>query len=215
MQILPSQKLFGLPALKLRAFVDNHEQFSYKLFAKTFDLKARDAKTILASMAQENYFVAPKLPMGKWELAINGRRLRVAKAVNKISRLQAEVLLADFFERVRHINQNPDFLIEVDEVWLVGSMLENVEFVSDVDLAVTCRYKEYLGSYAKNLKRVYKKAEKEGQDTDFWTMENRLTYGKVRRFLKQRKRHLSLGDSSLLELPELNGKQLLYKALPA
>lgn len=222
MQILPTQKLFGLPALALRDFflayrTGNAWGFTYREFADHFGLKAAQAKAPLHPMAGEAYLEPPKVAKGVWTFGLHGNRLSLAKAVNKIPRAQADALLSLVLDRVLEVSRHPRFALEVSRLWVFGSYARGAEEVSDLDLVVELRWKTHEGDRVALLKRALKWFKEDGYAAYHWTAFDCATNARVHRFLKQRSLYISVmreppeGDTSplLLLYESLNGRQLL------
>lgn len=218
MQILPSQTLFGLRAIALRDFFIAHRKggawgFTYRQFADHFGFKAAQAKSLLRALADADYLEAPQTAKGLWTFGLNGNRLSLAKAVNKIPRAQAESLLSLVLDRVLEVSRHPRYSHEVSRLWVFGSYARGAESVSDLDLVVELRWKTHEGSRLTLLKRALKWFQRDGHAANHWTAFARATDERVHRFLKQRSRYISI----MSDVPEDDNSPaiLLYESVNA
>jgi len=78
-------------------------------------------------------------------LTDKGKAIAAGKARKRVSCAEAQAILDDFLNRVDAVNRDRDHIVNVQQVWLYGSMLkEGVTAVADIDLAVlSSRRDEY------------------------------------------------------------------------
>jgi predicted nucleotidyltransferase len=127
---------------------------------------------------------------GKWYIvSALGRQLCNAKFVRRISRPEAETLVAGLLERVKLVNERDELTHRVTEVRVFGSYLSDKADLGDVDLAV-----QYTPRRLTHIEEAKQRAAQSGK-----SMSNFLqiiTYGtqEIRQILKNRSPYLSLHE---------------------
>ncbi len=60
----------------------------------------------------------------------------IGSASSRMPKAKAEKCLSDLLDRIEAMNASPDTTRLIDEIWVFGSMLRDVETVGDIDIAV-------------------------------------------------------------------------------
>ena len=140
MQIAENQTIAGYPALEVRNFVRKHQftpiteeaaEITLRLdhgAAADFLHKLVDIGLIEKHSEQEGTLL--------YVLTLDGEALAQVSAAKPIHRKTAERVLEQFLERVHKVNATPEYLYRVEDVILFGSMLNDVERLGDVDVAI-------------------------------------------------------------------------------
>ena len=116
-----------------------------------------------------------------------GRQLANAKFVRRITRPEAETLVAGLLNRVKLVNERDELTHQVTEVRVFGSYLSDEADLGDVDLAV-----QLTPRRATHVEEAKLGAARSGK-----TMSNQIiTYGRheVRQILKNRSPYLSIHE---------------------
>jgi predicted nucleotidyltransferase len=144
---------------------------------------------------------------GNWYVvSALGRQLSNAKFVRRITRPEADTLVAGLLDRVKLVNERDELTHRVTEVRVFGSYLGDKADLGDVDLAV-----QFTPRRATRVEEAKLRAAQSGK-----TMGNYLqmiTYGRheVRQILKNRSPYLSIheyGEPEELGVPF----QVLFRA---
>jgi len=145
MRISADQSIAGYPVFGVREFVRKYR------FTNLFT-KAAEAALALSSEAAAD-FLSELVDLGFIEksgeqngnqlfrLTSNGQALANASAARPIHRKTAERVLAQFLERVHRVNATSEYLYQVKDVILFGSMLSEAERLGDVDVAIKLKPK--------------------------------------------------------------------------
>ncbi|MER8748097.1 hypothetical protein NKH57_02285 [Mesorhizobium sp. M1050] len=89
------------------------------------------------------------------KLTDSGEAIARAKAKRRTPYSQAQTQLDEFLDRVNALNQDPDAVNFVEEVWLFGSLLREQDSVGDIDLALKkARRPRYAGDYDGMLRHI-------------------------------------------------------------
>ncbi len=145
MQITASQVIAGYPAIKARDFLRKHllTGLSAERIQSSLSVSPQDARGFLSKLLDTGLIKESRMHDGHsfFDLTDYGVRLAYASASKPIYRETADRLLSDFMERVHTVNATAEYLFWVSEAILFGSMLSDVEQLSDVDVAVTLESK--------------------------------------------------------------------------
>jgi predicted nucleotidyltransferase len=118
----------------------------------------------------------------KKEVVISEKGETVArgKVTRRTPRVRAQTVLDDFLRRVDQLNNDPDAVRYVEQVWIFGSLMRGEETVGDIDQALeTKRRPQYLADYA-GMKRHLKELLSRGDDVPaarglLWSAETWVT----------------------------------------
>jgi predicted nucleotidyltransferase len=127
---------------------------------------------------------------GKWYVvSALGRQLCNAKFVRRITRPEAEKLVAGLLERIKLVNERDELTHRITEVRVFGSYLSNKADLGDIDLAV-----QFTPRRPTHVEEAKLRAAQSGK-----TMGNFLqiiTYGRheIRLILKNRSPYLSFHE---------------------
>ena len=199
MKLDTSQLIGGYPILRIRDLFKWRSELCRENLEDKLKISVPKAAKLLKELVQLGYLeLQPSnFPeeQGRWyELTPAGRSLALVRAVPPMKREKAEKLLAEFLERVREVNTNPDFLHKVDKVVVFGSFLRpEAAELNDLDVAVTLTRKlENWDEYEKAREAQVTQAHKAGRH--FSTFVEELYYPelKTKTFLRNRSRYLSL-----------------------
>lgn len=137
-----------------------------------------------------------------YRTTLKGNQVALATFARPLTRAFATKKLAEFLDRVRHVNKDSYFLFRVTRVVLFGSMLGNGGTVSDVDVAVALAPKEPDRDrrFAAERERV-REARRQGRHFSNLVDELSWPQREVHLFLKSRSRAISLHpiDDPILE----------------
>jgi predicted nucleotidyltransferase len=129
---------------------------------------------------------------GKWYVVSDlGRQLCNAKFIRRITRPEAETLLAGLLERIKLVNERDELTHRITEVRVFGSYLSDKADLGDIDLAV-----QFTPRRPTHVEEAKLRAAQSGK-----TMGNFLqiiTYGRheIRQILKNRSPYLSFHEHS-------------------
>jgi hypothetical protein len=138
MRITSDQSIAGYPALQVRQFVRKCRFINFPTEAaeNTLMLSADAAANFLSKLADLGLIEKSHERERKqlFQLTRKGQALANASAAKPIYRKTAEYVLAQFMERVHKVNATPEYLFQVNNVVLFGSMLSDGERLGDVDI---------------------------------------------------------------------------------
>jgi hypothetical protein len=188
----------GVPALVLRRLLRRtmHDFWTRKIVARELKISLERASRLMSAL-RDHAYVEPMTtePRGTWRNTTLGNSFANATAARPVKRRVAERRLAEFLDRVRHVNAKPAFLYRVTEVVVFGSYLSINSKIGDVDLAIHIEPKpEYRNGWAERV--LVHAADAEAQGRRFSRFADRLGWAEqeTRIFLKAGSRSLSLHD---------------------
>lgn len=140
MNITRGSKLCGVEVVQLRDAL-RHANATYvtpRRLAWLLGIDDASARGVCIEMVAGGFLQPAHADeeLGAFTLTVRGGALRNASARKPVRRATAERHLALLLERVEEVSANDELLYEVHEVLLFGSMLTDLEIVSDVDVAV-------------------------------------------------------------------------------
>jgi len=188
-------KVCGVPALVLRSLLRRtmHDFWTRKVVARELKMSPERASRLISALRERVYVEpVPTEPRGTWRNTTLGNSFANATAARPVKRKVAEQRLAEFMERVRHVNAKPAFLYRVTEVVVFGSYLSRKLKMGDVDLAIHLEPKpEYRDGWAERA--LAHAAEAEARGRRFSRFADRLSWAEqeTRMFLKAGSRSLS------------------------
>jgi predicted nucleotidyltransferase len=204
MQVGREETIAGVRLVKVRDFLRWTGDCSVQLVAikERFGCDEATAEQIEKALIEAGYLEEDpneKEPGKGYVVSALGRQLRNAKFVRRISRREADALVAGLLERVKLVNERDELTHSVTEVRVFGSYLSDKADLGDVDLAV-----EFTPRRATHIEEAKLRAAQSGK-----TMGNYLqiiTYGRheVRQILKSRSPYLSIhefGEPEKLGVP--------------
>jgi hypothetical protein len=142
--------------------------------------------------------------VGQFSVTATGRRLAASRAVPRISRSKAEMLLGQFLDRVQSVNSNDEFAFCVDEVRIFGSYLDpDADHLGDIDLAAHIVLRRVAGRDASLYRRERERFLNRRTANAAWD--------EVATVLKARSPYISLTCISTIELLSAQSR-LVFKA---
>ncbi len=145
-----NEKIYGFSLLRIRdAFKHAYFSVGPTDLARYFPLGPEEADEFLEELEDRGY-LALKQEGGKREYQVTPllRRLACAKAIPRIPRAKAELILQGLIERVKAMNADPEWTYSVREVWVFGSYLNPAaDTLGDLDVCVISRPRDTFGSF--------------------------------------------------------------------
>ncbi|MBB4391661.1 hypothetical protein [Bradyrhizobium sp. ERR14] len=198
MQVRRDEEIAGVRLMKVRDLLRWADDGPIQLSAISDRLHCDRAKAELVQNAllEAGYIeIDPNASGQNCYIASDlGRQLCNAKFVRRITRSEADELVADFLERVRLVNGRDELTHRVREVRVFGSYIEDAADLGDVDLAVDFRPRR-----STHVEEAQARAKQSGK-----TIGNFLqliTFGQreVRQILKNRSPYLSIHEFGEVE----------------
>lgn len=211
MRVASTERICGVEAAELRRFFRRarHRGFGEGQLAEGLDLGPEAARRLAGDLVAEGWITrVDRTSEPGFEVSDKACRLALASFARPLLRTTADRKLRELLARVEIVNREACFLYRVDRVLLFGSMLTEVERVSDIDLVVHT-------------------SPKLGIAFPWWTGERRIhgTLGPVRsfgnivealswpqavvlRFLKSRSRAFSFHDPNDAVLERVQARQI-------
>jgi predicted nucleotidyltransferase len=197
MRIDPKSTIGGCPALIVRKMLRHlrvWDQWGVETLESIAALAPGTGRDLVKALQVEG--LIESCARGAWSVTQAGCAFSVATAAKLVTRVTAERALAQFLERVEHVNRDPYFLGKVVRVVLFGSMLKpEVMRLSDVDLAVELATKgsDSEQAHEQNHRRAEELATKGKQFRNVIEVEL-CWYFETRHFLKGGSRVIALAD---------------------
>jgi predicted nucleotidyltransferase len=211
MQVGREDTIAGVRLMKVRNFLRWTGDCSVQLDAikERFDCDNAKAEQIEKALIDAGYIEDDpnETEPGNWYVvSALGKQLCNAKFVRRITRPEAEKLVAGLLERVKLVNERDELTHRVTEVRVFGSYLGDRADLGDVDLAV-----QFTPRRPTHVEEAKRRAAQSGK-----TMSNFLqiiTYGRheIGQILKNRSPYLSIheyGEPEELGVPY----QVLFSA---
>lgn len=140
MRITADQSIAGYSAIAVRNFLWDHECFRMTVedAQASLSLNSQDAAEFLSKLVDLGLIEESEKRNGYtfFDLTNCGMRLAHASAAKPIHRKTANRLLNEFVERLHTVNATSEYLFQVNEAVLFGSMLSDVDRLGDVDVAI-------------------------------------------------------------------------------
>ena len=134
----------GIPALAVRnalRLARNHDAFTHKFLAEECGISERKARELVRELLQTNFLERVVRPRwnrnsrSRWyKTTAEGFRLSNASGLNRMSRLKAEQMLANFLKRVEEVNACPEYIYSVSTVMVSGSYARGESTLGDLDI---------------------------------------------------------------------------------
>jgi len=204
MQISGRATLGGIPILEVRKVFRDHlawhaDSLYLNRVKDTLNMNDRQVKKFLRALIEQGLITEARMTSRQafheqeFPITEKGQNFARASAAKRIKRETAKAVVEGFMKRVEEVNQDRlGFSFKVQTVIVYGSFLRNNETLGDVDIAVELvpRFGE-LGSSeqkAADKKRTAGRNFQRFMDALYWPETE------VKRFLKNRKRSISLHD---------------------
>lgn len=205
MNIDPKSKIAGLPAIKIRDFLRlcRDSSWSIEFVVSHLEISKPKANDILRQLIKLGYVQKDDMHRNRnlWTRTLAGSTLALASAAPKFKRKTACQKLIEFVSRVKSLNNSSHYLYFVSKVFLFGSMLEETDRVSDVDVAVELTPKFKLPSRQFKAEREHTAAAlKSGKNLTTFMAQICWPKNEVLLFLKSRCRVISLHETTDLIL---------------
>lgn len=195
-QLEKGQTIAGYPAIQIRNILRGiGEDFIRPewLIGKGFSQK--DASHLIESLLAAGLIQDDSEMAARWQggpffkLTEEGAALARATGATRVHRKTAEQTLNAFMDRVRLVNDSPEFAVRVTEVVIFGSYLGGQEKLGDLDIG--CKYELKIANSADFVKVLREHFRASGRPSrgiadHFWPWEQ------VKIFLKNKKRTISL-----------------------
>ena len=216
MRITGNQFIAGYPAIAVRNFLWNHECFwmTAEDAQTSLSLSPQDAIAFLNKLVDLGLIEESEKRNGSmfFDLTNCGMRLAHASAAKPIHRKTANRLLNEFMERVHTVNATSEYLFQVNEVVLFGSMLSDVDRLGDVDVAIdlqpkVCHLSAEFNAWSMERRDVAKTSGRSFHTNAGWALWPR---NEVYKQLKAKSHSLSIHDmDELRHFPNLRYQVLL------
>jgi len=215
MRLDPKGEICGLPALRVRSFLQQALRRTYQhhtiaSIQEFFGVPEIRARRVLEYFRHRRLLKKGYFP-DEWQITEAGARRGSAHIQKPIYRRTAERALRDFFDRVRRVNEDQRCFYKVCKVAVFGSYLSTTrERINDLDLAVLLQPKN---RGKQSSQAMIDHAKRSGRRfTNIVEMLGRPTT-EVWRFLKRRSRTIELHEWSELEDALAAGKNIEHKIL--
>lgn len=209
MRIDPKSQIAGVPAVKVRDFLKrNPNGWHVDRLAYLLKLSASQGQALVAELLARSYIEASRSP-DVYDITLNGSSFTSATAAAPLTRRAAERALTKFFDRIRAVNANTDYLVWVSRAIVFGSYLSDKERISDVDVAVELVRKARSGERFVDA-ALARAAEAEVDGRRFRTYVDRLRWAEdeVLMYLQNRSRAIALITADNPILGHVTGKRV-------
>jgi hypothetical protein len=210
----------GIPALNARELLRKwgYSGANEAFVAEVVGVTLKEATIILRGMVAAGLLVEDtdaRPGQEQWFVCTTkGSAFAQASAAKPLRRPTVEQKLTELVERMTHLNASPDFLVGIEEAYVYGSYLSNMDRLGDLDISLKFYRKEEDPEQFRVL--ADQAARESGRrfsnmiDWMFWPER------KVLLFLKQRSRVFSLHvNEPLLEDPSVPRRAVFLGRRPA
>jgi hypothetical protein len=206
MRIDSKGQIAGVPVLVVRDYLRRMIPFRLSAHSIASDLKLSGprAEELVSHLLRLGYVDPIDTLDGEqhYKITLSGSTFTLASAAPPLTRRTAERKLAEFLERVRSVNDNPDFVFRIQKVLLFGSYLTEQDRINDIDVAVELVHRETNPDKIAAAKQArVKEARKAGRRFSTLVDELIWPHQEVLLFLKSRSRAISLhlSDDGILK----------------
>ncbi len=209
MHIDSKSQIAGVPAIQVRDFLHRLKDNEWigDNIAVRLHLSTSHAEELIAELLRLGYIEPTVIQQDKqyYGQTLAGSTFSLASAARPLTRKVAQQKLAEFLERVRAVNANPDLAYRVHKVLVFGSFLTEQDRINDIDVAIELVLRETEPSKREAaLQARVRVAHQAGRHFSSYTDELLWPYQEVLLFLKARSRAISLhtSDDSILKQTE-------------
>lgn len=215
MRINAKDTLFDIPVLKVREVIrlamqerlsDSKKENIFKVVAKTIGASDAEGKRLFNTLLEEKYL---NIKNKKWEGSNywmvteteKGRHLAVTRANPPITREKADNLLKEILERIKQINDTPEYVYKVSSAKIFGSYLSEKEILGDLDIAVKLDRKVDGAAFMELCKKRIELAYNTGRNFSNYIEQLDWPRREVLMHLSTRKKGLSIhieGEDDIL-----------------
>ena len=195
MRIQKGQVIAGFPAIKVRDMFRGMEYIDADDLRSKLGVAQKAASKVLGQLVVEGY-LKPEKDRSSHRITDLGCRLRCASAGPTLSRKKADELLKNVLERAKQVRENPEFACYVSRITVFGSYLdESKQELGDLDLALDIKLKPGVTPEAEQAQNA--KDMENGRSFSNICEQVCWQTQKVRLFLKNKQRGVSLHDAAL------------------
>jgi hypothetical protein len=214
MQINKEQTVAGYPAYAIRhlmRYVRLYDAISGEFAARILNIEKDESARLISRLSKLGFLTVTANVSGPlkeekgtkpvwYEITELGISLALASAAPRIKRRTADKIVEQFLIRVHQANKNGRYLYEITAVVAFGSYVSDREDLGDIDLALQLTPREGDDNRFFKLCRA-KIAEAYDQGRRFRNLTDEVCWprNEIRRFLRARKRSLSLPDLQELQ----------------
>jgi predicted nucleotidyltransferase len=224
MQIKSNQTLFDQPILKIRTVIRHamaerlrgpNRDAVVEEVAKILGEPTSVSKRVFNSLVEEDYLEIKREKVAASYCVFvteteKGRRLGVTRVNPPITREKASLLLTELLERVKTVNNNPEFIYRVETVKIFGSYLSDQELLGDIDVAVKLCRKVEGDEFTKRRDERIKLALRSGRTFSNFIDQLYWPHREVWLALTSRKKGLSLHDEDSDEILKKTEFEIVY-----
>lgn len=218
MRINWNEEICGIPLLRIRHLLRQagNEQFTAAFVADVLRISQKKSHTLVDELVARGWLERAKTQSHDrsqtvyFETTVAGNAFKISRAIQRIPRARAELILKGFLERVRTVNSDDDFGWYVVEVRIFGSYLdERFENLGDIDLGIEYATRPIIGRNIATYSE--ERAKLSGRVSLSWFQKLTFVQHEVRQILKARSPYLSL--HTLEDIRDIKAKsELLYRA---
>jgi len=205
MRINSKDKIASVPILDVRNYfrrLTGSSVITTKDVQKALDIDLDTAKKVIASLADRDFLkLSPHAKQDEdyWMLTSQGAQFKLASAARPVKRSTADRVLKEFLERVKHLNEDSDYLYRVPIAVVFGSYLDTTkDRLGDLDVAILLKANdpEPDGTMMSEafLDLCYQRADQSGRSFASYIEKTLYARKETIQYLKSRSRTLSLHD---------------------
>ena len=199
MNINAKDNYYGIPMVELRKLVKSlfrWRRIEINNFQSLFNTYHEQSKLVIKMLEIDGFIEKVKYGGAIYFVnTVKGNALAMSSAAKPLKRESANKIVKEFLNRVINVNENDDFLYNVVEVRLFGSILSNKERLSDIDIGIKLKYK-YKFKDVDEMDLAHeirlKKAFEEGRRISGFFEEMTWSSDEVKYYLKSKSGYLSL-----------------------
>lgn len=218
MRIDWNEEICGIPLLRIRHLLRKagNKRFIAAYVAAVLRISQKKSDTLVDELVARGWLERSKTQSHDrsravyFKTTVAGNAFKISRAIRRIPRAKAEVILERFLERVKAVNADDDFGWYVVKVRIFGSYLDDrFEDLGDIDLGIEYAMRPIIGRDIVTYSE--ERAKLSGRVSLPWFQTITFVQHEVRQILKARSPYLSL--HSLEDIRDIKAKsKLLYRA---
>ncbi|MBS1665351.1 MAG: hypothetical protein JST68_30185 [Bacteroidetes bacterium] len=183
----PISKIRKIFRFNRRIGVNSTRTFGVEYLEEEFDISRAKAMEMILGLQQLGYLSQKPDKDEYYSITEKGKLFGLEKANPPLSIDKADQIYAEFLERVRQVNENPDFILRITDFYLFGDYITGNGSITHLEILLSMVPKDPASFSAQ------REAKMRAHPRFLGIFERyALPLTEVRSFLKQRSRYLSI-----------------------
>lgn len=192
---VPPDSIVGIPIAHIRSLFKIRNPLTGSItplygsehFQEKFDLSISDAREMVRQLQQLGYLSSERDENSLYEVTKRGKLFGLEKSNKPIAIEKADTLYAEFLDRIKVVNESPEFILKVAGFSMWGDYVNGESPITTIEIDLILGHKD-ADSYDEKRNEKYK------------TMSRRLGFEEqatlplteIRKFLKAKSPYLSI-----------------------